>query len=70
MGLIQDDFKVPQETLDKLNVTINEAVTEYFARNPDADPLDSMSVTFNFAFGIGRDLDVHVAGEIISVELN
>jgi len=28
-----------------------------------------MSVTFNFAFGFGRDLDARVAGKIISVDL-
>jgi hypothetical protein len=29
-----------------------------------------MSVTFNFAFGFGRDLDVRVAGKTISVDLD
>jgi hypothetical protein len=29
-----------------------------------------MSVTFNFVFGYGRDLDVHVAGKTISVDLD
>ena len=45
-------------------------MADYFARNPDADPLDGMSVTFNFAFGFGRDLDAHVAGQLISVDLD
>lgn len=70
MALTQDDFKIPQDKLDELNVAIEQAVSGYFDRNPDEDPLDGMSVTFNFAFGFGRDLDVHVAGKTISVDLD
>lgn len=70
MGLKQDDFKIPQEKLEELNAEIERVVADYFARSPDADPLDGMSVTFNFAFGFGRDLDAHVAGKIISVDLD
>jgi hypothetical protein len=70
MGLTQDDFKIPHAKLEELNAEIERIVTEYFARCPDADPLDGMSVTFNFAFGFGRDLDAHVAGKIISVDLD
>ena len=70
MGLTQNDFQIPQDTLDELNASIQRAVSDYFERNPNQDPLDSMSVTFNFAFGFGRDLDVHVAGKTISVDLD
>lgn len=70
MGLKQDDFKIPHEKLEELNAEIERVVADYFARNPDADPLDGMSVTFNFAFGFGRDLDAHVAGQLISVDLD
>jgi hypothetical protein len=70
MGLTQDNFKISQEKLDELNASIEREVSGFFARNPDADPLDSMSVTFNFAFGFGRDLDVRVAGKTISVDLD
>lgn len=70
MALTQDDFKIPQEKLDELNAAIQRAVADYFARSPEADPLDGMSVTFNFAFGFGRDLDAHVAGKTISVDLD
>jgi hypothetical protein len=70
MALTQDDFKIPPDTLDKLNVAIERAVSDYFTRSPEADPLDGMSVTFNFAFGFGRDLDVHVAGKTISADLD
>jgi hypothetical protein len=70
MALTQDDFKIPQDKLDELNVAIEQEVSGYFERNPDEDPLDGMSVTFNFAFGFGRDLDVHVAGKTISVDLD
>lgn len=70
MALTQDDFKIPQEKLDELNAEIQRAVSDYFARSPAADPLDGMSVTFNFAFGFGRDLDAHVAGKTISVDLD
>lgn len=70
MGLKQDDFRIPQDKLDELNAAIAQAVSGYFDRNPDEDPLDGMSVTFNFAFGFGRDLDVLVAGKTISVELD
>lgn len=70
MALTQDDFKIPQEKLNELNAAIQRAVSDYFARSPEADPLDGMSVTFNFAFGFGRDLDAHVAGKIISVDLD
>ena len=70
MALTQDDFKISQEKLDELNVEIQNAVSGYCARSPEADPLDGMSVTFNFAFGLGRDVDAHVAGKIISVDLD
>ena len=70
MALTLDDFKIPQEKLDELNVKIQHAVSDYFARSPEADPLDGISVTFNFAFGFGRELDAHVAGKIISVDLD
>lgn len=70
MGLTQDDFRIPQSKLDELNRAIEQAVSDYFARSPEADPLDGMSVIFNFAFGFGRELDAQVAGKIISVELD
>jgi hypothetical protein len=70
MALTQSDFKIPQKQLDELNASIEREVSGYFARNPDADPLDSMSVTFNFVFGFGRDLNVCVAGKTISVDLD
>ena len=70
MALTLDDFKIPQETLDELNVKIQRVVSGYFARSPEADPLDGMSVTIKFAFGFGRELDAHVAGKIISVDLD
>lgn len=70
MGLTQDDFRISQDKLDELNAAIEQAVSGYFERNPDEDPLDSMSVTFNFVFGFGRDLDVDVAGKTISVDLD
>ena len=70
MALTQQDFQVPQDKLDELNNEIEQAVSEYFKRSPEADPLDSMVVVFNFAFGLGRDLDVHVAGKTISVDLD
>ena len=70
MGLTQDDFRISQDKLDELNAAIKKAVSGYFERNPDEDPLDSMSVTFNFVFGFGRDLDVHGAGKTISVDLD
>jgi hypothetical protein len=70
MGLTQNDFKIPQDKLDELNASIERAVSDYFERNPNEDPLDSMYVTFNFVFGYGRDLDVDVAGKTISVDLD
>jgi hypothetical protein len=70
MGLTQNDFKIPQDKLDELNASIERAVSDYFERNLNEDPLDSMSVTFNFVFGYGRDLDVDVAGKTISVDLD
>ena len=70
MGLTQDDFKIPSEKLDQMNAAIERAVADYFARSPEADPLDGMSVVFNFAFGLGRDLDVLVAGKTISIDLD
>ena len=70
MGLTQNDFKIAQDTLDELNATIERAVSDYYERNPNEDLLDSMSVTFNFVFGYGRDLDVHVAGKTISIDLH
>ena len=70
IGLTQNDFKIPQEKLDELNASIEQEVSGYFVRNPDAYPLESMSVTFDFAFGFGRDLYVRVAGKTISVDLD
>lgn len=70
MGLTQNDFNIPQDTLDELNASSERAVSDYYERNPGEDPLDSMSVTFNFVFGFGRDLDVHVAGKTISIDLH
>jgi hypothetical protein len=70
MALTQDDFKIPEEKLAELNVEIERAVSDYFTRSPEADPLDGMSVVFNFAFGFGRDLDVYVAGKTISIDLD
>lgn len=70
MGLTHDDFKIPQDKLNELNAAIEQAVSGYFARNPDEDPPDGMSVTFNFAFGLGRDLYVNVVGQTISIELD
>lgn len=70
MALTQDDFKIPCEKLDKMNAEIERAVADYCARSSEADPLDGMSVVFNFAFGLGRDLDVLVAGKTISIDLN
>lgn len=70
MALTQEDFQVPQDKLDEMNTAIEQAVSEYFERSPDADPLDGMMVVFNFAFGVGRDLDVFVAGKTISVDLD
>lgn len=54
MGLKQDDFKIPEEKLEELNAEIERVVAEYFTRNLDADPLDGMTVVFNFGFGLGR----------------
>lgn len=70
MGLTQNDFQIPHDKLEHLNAEIDRAVSDYFERNPDEDPLDSMSVTFNFVFGFGRDLDARVAGKIISFDLD
>lgn len=70
MGLTQEDFRISQDKLNEMNAAINQAVSGYFERNPDEDPLDGMSVTFNFAFGFGRDLDVRVAGKTISFDLD
>lgn len=62
MALTQDDFKIPQDKLDEPNTAIERAMSDYFALSPEAGPVDGMSVTFNFAFGFGRELDAHVAG--------
>ena len=70
MAPAQDDFKIPPEKLDELNAAVESTVSEYFKRSPDADPLDGISVTVNFAFGLGRDLDAHAAGKTISVNLD
>jgi hypothetical protein len=70
MGLTQDDFRIPHDKLNELNASIEQAVSAHFARNPDEDPPDGMSVTFNFAFGFGRDLDVRVVGQTITIELD
>lgn len=70
MGLKLDDFQMSPDKLDEMNRAIEKAVSEYFARSTEADPLDGISVTFNFVFGFGRDLEVHVAGKTISLDLD
>lgn len=70
MALTQDDFKIPKTDLEELNEAIEQEVSDYYARSPEAEPLDGISVTFNFAFGLGRDLDAQVAGTIVSVDLD
>lgn len=70
MALTQQDFQVPQDKLDEMNTAIEQAVSEYFKRSTEADPLDGMIVVFNFAFGLGRNLVVHVADKTISVDLD
>jgi hypothetical protein len=70
MALTQEDFTIPPEKLDELNASIQLAVSEYFSSSPEEDPLDAMSVTFNFIFGFGRDLDAQVAGKTISLDLD
>ena len=70
MGLPQNDFRIPQGKLDELNRAIEQAVSDYFVRSPEADQFDGMSVIFNFAFGFGRELDAQIAGKIISIELD
>lgn len=70
MALTQDAFTIPAETLDALNAAIEQAVSDYYRRSPDADPLDAMSVTFNFVFGWGRELNVYVAGKHLEFDLD
>ncbi len=70
MTLTQDDFKIPEEKPAELNAKIERAVSDYFTRSPESDPLDGMSVVFNFAFGFGGDLDVYVVGKTISIDLD
>ena len=69
VGLRLNNFRVSKDTLEQLKSDIERGVFEYFERNPDEEPLDSISVTFNFVVGFGRNLNVKVADKIFSFDL-
>jgi hypothetical protein len=62
MSLTRSDFDLTDDELKKLNSTIQKAVSDRLANSPDEDPPDALSVTFNFIFGVGRDLEINLAG--------
>jgi hypothetical protein len=70
MGLTQKSFELSEEKLLEINQAIDERMKNFYENNPDEDPLDSMSVTFHFIFGVGRYLDIRTVGKSISVDLD
>jgi hypothetical protein len=68
MALEQSDFTVSESEIAALNAAVAKASEEYHAASPDADPLDEMSVTFNFVPGFGRTIELRIAGQTIDID--
>lgn len=69
MGLKHDDLRLTDDQLKRLNDAIDEKTTTFHRANPDADPPDAMTVTFNFVFGWGRSIDVRIGGLSFEMDL-
>lgn len=70
MGLTRSDLELTEAQLDRLNAAVSARLDAFFQENPEADPPDAMSVTFNFVFGFGRDLEVQVGGLNVPFDLD
>lgn len=68
MALTTEDFSLTEAELAKINEFIRETVDAFYARNPDEDPLDQVSVNFEFAAGLGRFVTVSIAGKEMELE--
>ena len=62
MALTRNDFLLSDKDLEKLNGAIQKKVAELLAESAEEDPPDALSVTFNFVFGFGRNIEVSLAG--------
>ncbi len=70
MGLRKTDLELTEVQLDHINEAVSRRLDAFYRENPDADPPDSMSITFNFVFGLGRSVEVHVGGLEVPVSLD
>jgi len=61
--LTAEDFKLTDAELAKINEFIRLTAENYYKRCPDEDPLDQVSVIFEFAPGIGRGVTTYIAGK-------
>lgn len=67
MALTRDQFSLTDEELKSINDAIAKRVSAIYENNPDEDPLDGVSVLFSFTPGLGRDVEVLLAGQQISI---
>lgn len=68
MSLQRDDFMLTEEELQKLNALIRKTVNEIYEAAPEEDPLDGMSVIFTFTPGLGRSIEIDIAGRLIDID--
>lgn len=70
MALRKADLELTEVQVDRINEAIAHRLDAFYRDNPDADPPDSMSITFSFVFGLGRSVDVQVGGLEVPVNLD
>jgi len=68
MSLEKQDFELSDKGLEALNRVIREISEDYHKNSPQEDPLDGLSVVFNFIPGFGRQVEVNLAGRCVDVE--
>lgn len=69
MGLSKSDLELSEAQLSRLNAAVAARMERFYRENPDEDPPDHMSVTFNFVFGFGRELEVSIGGIEVPFDL-
>lgn len=70
MGLKRSDLDLNEIQIESINAAISARLERFYLENPEADPPESMSITFNFVFGLGRTLEVRVGDLDIPITLS